>query len=98
MPRCGTAEAKNGVPPWTRGDFRRVLGRETNLPGRCATAVAPRPRGVFSKLHLRAIPPKERSFRRGRRSCRILSIHLWHGRRPVLPTLRFCLPWKPLPG
>jgi hypothetical protein len=58
---------KNSVPPWTRGDFRGVLGAVTdNLvwvvdpethPG------ASRPREVFSRLHLRATPPREVIFK-----------------------------------
>jgi len=26
MPRCGATFDENSVPPWTRGDFRGVLG------------------------------------------------------------------------
>jgi len=33
---------ENIVPPWTRGDFRGVLGHGTNPPRRSATAVAAR--------------------------------------------------------
>ncbi len=32
MSRCGTTCDENSVPPWTRGDFRGVLGRETYPP------------------------------------------------------------------
>ena len=31
MPRCGATFDENSVPPWTRGDFRRVLGVTHNL-------------------------------------------------------------------
>ena len=28
MPRCGATFDENAVPPWTKGDFRGVLGGE----------------------------------------------------------------------
>jgi len=31
MPRCGATFDENSVPPWTRGDFRGVLGPTHNL-------------------------------------------------------------------
>jgi tetratricopeptide (TPR) repeat protein len=36
MPLCGATFDENSVPPWTRGDFRGVLGQGTNPPRRCA--------------------------------------------------------------
>jgi hypothetical protein len=33
---CGATFNENSVLPWTRGDFRGVLGHGTNPPRRCA--------------------------------------------------------------
>jgi hypothetical protein len=56
---CSATFDERAVPPWTRGDFRGFLNaREPTHPS------APRPREVFSRLHLRVTPPTERIFKR----------------------------------
>ena len=57
MPPTAAPRSMRSVPPWTRGDFRGVLNVEQTHPG------AARPRGVFSRLHLRATPPREGIFK-----------------------------------
>jgi outer membrane protein len=44
MPLCGATFNENSVPPWTRGDFRGVLGHGTNPSRRCAN---PPSEGIF---------------------------------------------------
>ncbi len=63
MPRCGDTFEER--PPLDKGDFRGVLGATHNLVwvvDRGTHPGAARPRGVFSRLHLRATPPTERIF------------------------------------
>jgi hypothetical protein len=52
MPRCGATFDENSVPPWTRGDFRRVLGAVTDNLVWVVESGNPTPA-------LRATPPKE---------------------------------------
>ena len=62
MPRCGATFDENTVPPWTRGDFRGVLGEPplkavfmppggaSTIPAvPLASAYPPRRRGRFSR-------------------------------------------------
>ena len=59
MPCCGATFDENEAPLGQEGTSGGFREGETNPPRRCATAVAPRPREVFSRLHLRATPPQE---------------------------------------
>jgi hypothetical protein len=48
MPRCGTTCDENSVAPWTRGDFRGVLGGQT-YPPRLPPAATPPTEGIFRR-------------------------------------------------
>jgi len=47
MPRCGATFDENGVPPWTRGDFRGVLNVGTK-PTPALRATPPK-KGIFRR-------------------------------------------------
>ena len=62
MPPAAPRSMKRAFPPWTRGDFRGVLGVVGCRSGEPTPALCDRGE-VFPRLHLRATPPTKGIFK-----------------------------------